>query len=113
MFDCNNKSLGLFYNLSIATGMDTAANLSLLERVSDWARVHYYRDYILNMKKAMDDGANVIGYFAWSCFDNFEWLSGYTSRFGINYVDFNNHLNRIPKLSSIWFRETLGRKLGN
>ncbi|KAK3003659.1 hypothetical protein RJ639_017946, partial [Escallonia herrerae] len=49
------------------------------------------------------EGVDVRGFFAWSIFDNFEWNSGYTSRFGVNYVDFKDGLKRYPKLSAQWF----------
>ncbi|XP_058078316.1 beta-glucosidase 44-like [Magnolia sinica] len=94
-------------------GMDDAANLTLSNSVHDWTRVNYYKDYILNMKKAMDDGANVIGYFAWSMVDNFEWKSGFTSRFGLHYIDYNDNLKRIPKMSAHWFRQLLYRNHKN
>ncbi|XP_077234207.1 beta-glucosidase 44-like [Tasmannia lanceolata] len=91
-------------------GMDTAANLSLKESLHDWTRINFYRGYLKNLKKAIDDGANVVGYFAWSLIDNFEWLSGYTSRFGLHYIDYNNGLRRVPKMSAHWFRQLLYRK---
>ncbi|KAI6685547.1 hypothetical protein NL676_031460 [Syzygium grande] len=47
------------------------------------------------------------GYFAWSLLDNFEWGSSYTVRFGINYVDYQNGLKRIPKRSAYWFKSFL------
>ena len=53
------------------------------------------------------DGVDVRGYFAWSLLDNFEWSSGYTVRFGINYVDYKNGLKRYPKLSARWFKNFL------
>ena len=31
----------------------------------------------------LDDGLDVRGYFAWSAFDNFEWMMGYAKTFGI------------------------------
>ena len=46
------------------------------------------------------------GYFAWLLLDNFEWAYGYTVRFGLNFIDYNDGLKRYPKNSangrSIW-----------
>ncbi|OWM73474.1 hypothetical protein CDL15_Pgr026573 [Punica granatum] len=55
----------------------------------------------------LSDGVNVKGYFAWSLLDNFEWNSGYTIRFGINYVDYQNRPKKHPKHSAIWFKAFL------
>ena len=41
----------------------------------------------------------------WSAQDNFEWIWAYGDRFGIVYVDFET-LERTPKLSTEWFRQT-------
>ncbi|KAL6010915.1 Beta-glucosidase 44 [Asimina triloba] len=90
-------------------GMDDPGNVSMTVGLRDTTRIHYYGSYLTELKKAIDDGAHVIGYFAWSLLDNFEWLSGYTSRFGIVYVDYRN-LKRYPKMSAYWFREMLRRK---
>ncbi|CAM8946492.1 unnamed protein product [Rhodiola kirilowii] len=87
-------------------GIDDPGNITLHNGLADDSRIHYYREYIQQMKKAIDEGANVTGYFAWSLVDNFEWLSGYTSRFGIVYVDYKT-LNRYPKMSAYWFRRIL------
>ncbi|KAF3325909.1 beta-glucosidase 1-like protein [Carex littledalei] len=90
-------------------GMDYPGNVTLNEGVHDTKRVNYYRSYISELKRAIDDGANVIGYFAWSLLDNFEWKSGYTSRFGVVYVDFKT-LKRYPKMSAYWFKKMLALK---
>lgn len=90
-------------------GMDDPGNVSLSEALRDTTRLNFYKNYITELKKAIDNGANVIGYFAWSLLDNFEWLSGYTSRFGIVYVDYQN-LTRHPKMSAYWFRDMLRRR---
>ncbi|EFJ24735.1 hypothetical protein SELMODRAFT_149851 [Selaginella moellendorffii] len=91
-------------------GMDDPANLTLSQSLHDTTRINYYQSYIENLVAAMRDGANVHGYFAWSLVDNFEWLSGYTSRFGLVYIDFKHKaLKRIPKESAKWFKTLLKR----
>lgn len=86
--------------------MDDPGNVTLAEGLRDTTRANFYRSYITQLKKAADDGANVMGYFAWSLLDNFEWRLGYTSRFGIVYVDFKT-LKRYPKMSAYWFKKLL------
>ncbi|TVU24749.1 hypothetical protein EJB05_27203, partial [Eragrostis curvula] len=96
-----NKSIFLF------PGMDQPGNLTCNQYLRDVTRVRFYKSYLTELKKAIDKGANVAGYFAWSFLDNFEWQAGYTSKFGIVYVDFNNTLERHPKASAYWFRDML------
>lgn len=88
------------------TGMDTP-DIPLPKGLNDTTRIHYYKAYLKNMKKAINNGVNVTGYFAWSLVDNFEWQSGYTSRFGIIYIDYNDNLRRIPKMSAYWFKKMI------
>ncbi|EEF48842.1 beta-glucosidase, putative [Ricinus communis] len=83
------------------------ATLPLKEQLVDNMRIDYYYRHLSFLKRAIEDGANVKGYFAWSLLDNFEWSSGYTVRFGINYVDYKNGMKRYPKLSARWFKKFL------
>ncbi|KAL6882569.1 hypothetical protein ACP4OV_011259 [Aristida adscensionis] len=90
-------------------GVDEAnnKNLSLQEALKDDYRIDYYRNHLLALLSAIRNGANVKGYFAWSLLDNFEWADGYTVRFGLNFVDFNDGFKRYPKNSVRWFKEFL------
>ncbi|KAM5582563.1 beta-glucosidase 12-like [Rosa sericea] len=81
--------------------------LSLEEALYDTQRVDYYFRHLYYVQKAIKEGVNLKGYFAWSLLDNFEWGSGYTVRFGINYVDYKNGNKRHPKLSAHWFKNFL------
>ncbi|XLR18290.1 hypothetical protein S83_046202 [Arachis hypogaea] len=81
--------------------------LSLEEALIDTFRIDYYYRHLFYLQSAIRDGVNVKGYFAWSLLDNFEWASGYTVRFGINFVDYNNGLKRHYKLSAKWFKNFL------
>lgn len=85
-------------------GMDQPGNLTLPKVLHDTIRINYYKSYLGELKKAINEGANVIGYFQWTFVDNFEWRLGYTSRFGIVYVDFKT-LKRYPKMSAYWFKQ--------
>nr|XP_023876364.1 beta-glucosidase 12-like [Quercus suber] len=83
------------------------ATLSLKEALADNYRIDYYYRHLQYLHSAIKDGVNVKGYFAWSILDNFEWNVGYTVRFGINYVNYENGLKRHPKLSARWFKKFL------
>lgn len=90
-------------------GIDEFNNstLPLEKQLSDYTRIDYHYRHLLYLREAIKDGVKVKGYFAWSLLDNFEWASGFTVRFGINYVDYQNGLRRIPKGSAYWFKNFL------
>ena len=67
--------------------------------VDDPLRVHYLRTHIDAVSKAIGQGADVRGYFAWSLFDNLEWVHGFSKRFGLVHVNFQT-LERTPKASA-------------
>ncbi|KAL3692698.1 hypothetical protein R1sor_006349 [Riccia sorocarpa] len=94
-------------------GVDEFNNktLPIEDALKDARRVKYYRDYIMLMYKAIENGADVCAYIAWSLLDNFEWAAGYTSRFGLYYVDFETE-RRYPKDSAEWFSKFLKSKDG-
>jgi len=78
--------------------------------LNDINRCEYYRDYIGNMSLAVhQDGVNLKGYFAWSLMDNFEWADGYTTRFGLTYVNYTSQ-KRIPKMSYLWYKQVASLK---
>jgi beta-glucosidase len=74
--------------------------------VNDDRRVSYYRGYIGQVGRAIKDGADVRGYYAWTLMDNFEWTLGYSQRFGLIYVDYPTQ-RRIIKKSGYWYRDLI------
>lgn len=71
--------------------------------VRDPLRTDYLRRHIAAMLQARQDGADIRGYLEWSLFDNFEWLQGYTRRFGMVHVDFETQ-KRTPKESFLAYK---------
>lgn len=57
-------------------------------QVHDPDRIAYLHGHLDAVADAIEDGADIRGYFAWSLLDNFEWAYGYGKRFGIVYVDY-------------------------
>jgi beta-glucosidase len=70
--------------------------------IRDTRRIDFYRGYLDAVARAIDDGADVRGYHAWSLLDNFEWAEGYEQRFGLVWVDFATG-DRTPKESARWY----------
>jgi beta-glucosidase len=59
-------------------------------KVHDVKRQNYLKHHLSMLHKAMEMGAPVEGYFAWSLMDNFEWTSGYRPRFGLIYTEYSS-----------------------
>ncbi|KAK5645955.1 hypothetical protein RI129_004419 [Pyrocoelia pectoralis] len=83
-----------------------------LEEINDVGSVSYYNDHLNTLLDAIEvDGVNVTMYTTWSLMDNFEWTAGYTARFGLHHVDFENpDLKRTPKASARYFKELMKTK---
>ncbi|CAN7095498.1 unnamed protein product [Brassica rapa subsp. narinosa] len=75
--------------------------------LNDDLRIDYYAHHLKMVSDAILMGVNVKGYFAWSLMDNFEWSEGYTVRFGLVFVDFEDGRKRYLKKSAKWFMRLL------
>ncbi|GAA1394279.1 GH1 family beta-glucosidase [Luteococcus peritonei] len=73
-------------------------------QVHDPDRVAYLRQHLTAVAQAVEEGAQVTGYFLWSLLDNFEWSWGYQKRFGMVRVDYET-LERTPKDSAKWYAD--------
>ncbi|KAL0346375.1 UNVERIFIED_CONTAM: Beta-glucosidase 24 [Sesamum calycinum] len=82
----------------LETGM-TDGDKETKYAIDDVGRVSFYNGHIRAVHRAMKQGVNVKGFFAWSLLDNFEWASGYTLRFGICYIDYKKPYKNSQKVS--------------
>ncbi len=76
-------------------------------KINDSLRTSYVQRHIEAALQAKKDGVKLEGYFLWSILDNFEWIFGYKSRFGIVYVNFETQ-ERIPKKSFYAYKKIIG-----
>ena len=87
-------------------GISCADVVSLDGKVHDPARIDFFHRYLSCLKKAVEDGVDIRGYFHWCLTDNFEWTKGYSDRFGLIYCNFETQ-QRIIKDSGYWYRDII------
>jgi len=79
-------------------------------KVHDERRLDYLRQHFTEVRKAMQEGVDIRGYFVWSLLDNFEWAYGYGKRFGLIHVDFETQ-KRIFKDSAYWYNRVIATNI--
>ena len=80
--------------------------VSLDGAVHDPQRTDFIARHLLALRRAMNEGTPVRGYFHWSLLDNFEWHAGYRERFGMIFVDYPT-LKRTLKDSALWYARVI------
>lgn len=71
--------------------------------VHDGQRIDYLSQHIRAGMDAVARGAHLRGFMVWSLLDNFEWVFGYSKRFGLIYVDYATGA-RLWKDSAHWYQ---------
>ncbi len=75
--------------------------------IQDEYRINFIKDHLVWLNKAMQEGANCIGYHLWTFVDNWSWINAYKNRYGFVELDFNNNLERRIKKSGHWIKEVI------
>jgi beta-glucosidase len=76
--------------------------------IDDQVRINFFRAHFLAAHRALAQGVDLRGYYVWSLMDNFEWADGYTQRFGLIRVDFDDpDRKRTPRASFNWYRDVI------
>ncbi len=87
-------------------GMANVDWVTLDGQVHDPQRIDFSARYLLALRRAIEDGVDVRGYFHWSILDNFEWAEGFRQRFGLIYVDYATQ-QRVWKDSAHWYQSLI------
>lgn len=81
------------------TGLPILVTENGLGTNHDSERIEYIEGALASLRRCLEDGIDLRGYFHWSLLDNFEWNSGYKMRFGLVEVD-RKTFERRPKPSA-------------
>lgn len=77
--------------------------------INDQDRIDYYQQHLSAVNDSIEQGANIVGYFAWSLMDNFEWAEGYLKRFGIVRVEYSTQ-KRTIKNSGLAYKALISQR---
>ena len=82
------------------------------QTVNDDYRIDYLRQHIEQMKLAVEDGADLMGYTPWGCIDLVSASTGeYAKRYGMIYVrrydDGTGDFARLKKKSFYWYQQVI------
>jgi beta-glucosidase len=75
-----------------------------LADAKDEKRAKFIKEHLFWVHRAIQEGADVRGYFYWSLLDNFEWDKGFWPRFGLVEVDYQT-LERKPRPSAYFYAQ--------
>lgn len=82
-------------------------------KIHDQYRIDYLNDHLFQLKEAIKEGVNIIGYCLWTPIDVVSCSSAeMTKRYGTIYVDLNDYgigsNKRIKKDSFYWYQKVIG-----
>lgn len=102
------------YHLPILISENGMASVDVIAedgKIYDEGRIHYYKEHLTQLSKAIADGAEVIGYCPWSAIDLLSTSQGIKKRYGFIYVNRTDEdlmdMKRIPKESYFWYQNVI------
>ncbi len=96
----------------VENGLGATDVLTEDKKVHDDYRINYLREHIRNMRKAVEEGVEMIGYTTWGCIDLVAASTGQVSkRYGFIYVDVDDEgrgtFARYRKDSFYWYKKVI------
>lgn len=96
----------------VENGLGAVDELTDEEKINDDYRIEYLQKHITEMREAINDGVEIIGYTSWGPIDIVSASTGeMKKRYGYIYVDKDNRgngtLNRSRKKSFDWYKQVI------
>ena len=102
------------YNIPLMIVENGMGAVDILENetVKDSYRINYFKEHFKQMKEAIDEGVELLGYTSWGPIDLISaGTSQMSKRYGFIYVDIddegNGTYNRYRKESFYWYKEVI------
>lgn len=73
--------------------------------IQDDYRIEFIKDHLNWVAKAIEDGANCLGYHYWGAIDNWSWINAFKNRYGFIKVCLDDNYRRVEKKSASWIKE--------
>ena len=70
--------------------------------LDDVQRQKYILKHLIQVHRAIQDGAEIKGYFYWSTIDNWEWAEGFEPRFGMIGIDYQTKERQIRESARLF-----------
>jgi beta-glucosidase len=69
---------------------------------ADAFRAGYLYDHLYQTSRLIGEGVPVEGYYHWTLMDNFEWIEGFSARFGLYHTDFATQKRRLRRSGELY-----------
>ncbi|PRS58472.1 6-phospho-beta-glucosidase [Bacillus pumilus] len=107
LFDRYNKPLFVVEN-----GLGAVDQVEKDNVINDDYRINYLKQHLAEMREAIEDGVDLMGYTSWGPIDLISSSTGQMKkRYGFIYVDKDDHgkgsLNRYRKKSFYWYKKVI------
>jgi len=72
--------------------------------IQDDYRIDFISSHLFHLLRAIEDGANCMGYMLWSFTDNVSPMNAFKNRYGLVEIDLDDNRNRRIKKSGNWYK---------
>lgn len=84
-------------------GVEGEEKFKVEQVIQDDYRIAFIEDHLIELHRAIQDGANCKGYMLWTFIDCWSWLNAYKNRYGLIELSLETQERRIKK-SGRWFK---------
>ncbi|MHC1736667.1 MAG: glycoside hydrolase family 1 protein [Ignavibacteriaceae bacterium] len=88
-------------------GKDIIITENGIATLDEEQRKKFLRKHLRVIRRQKEKGIKLKGYFYWSLLDNYEWLHGYSKKFGLVSVDHNDGYRREVKAGGLYYAKLI------